>query len=256
MKVGICTSVDQIQTMEEMGFDFIEPAVVSIVGMAESEYKEALAKAKDASISCEVFNILFTGDIKLVRPELNLDKLREYLKGAFDKIAPFGPKIVVFGSGFARRVPDGVSFEDGRRDLVEAARVVGEVASQYDITIAMESLNKKESNILNSVSEGMKFVNEVNHPNIRLLADFYHMRMENEPVDVIEQLTPDILVHAHIARGNDRYFPLKADEDIYSEFFQSLKEIGYKGRISIEGGTDDVRRDGPIALELLRKLSS
>lgn len=255
MRVGICTPIDQIQVAEKIGFDYIEPAVVNIVQMTEDEYKEALREVKEANIGCEVFNILFPGDTKLVGPEVNLDHIKEYLEGAFERIAKLGAKVVVFGSGGARRVPQGLSPEDGWNDLVNTARLVGEVASQYDITIAMEPLNKKETNIINSVSQGIKFVHDVDHPNIRLLADFYHMRMENESMDIIGKTTSELLVHTHIARGHDRYFPQTVDEDTYSQFFSSLKDIGYKGRISIEGGTKDVQIDGPVALDLLKELA-
>lgn len=254
MRVGICTSVDQIQVMEEVGFDYIEPAVVSIVQMTESDFKEVLCKVRDANISCEVFNILFPGHIRLVGPEVDIDHIKEYLKEAFEKIVQLGARIVVFGSGGARRIPDEMTFEDGWNDLIRTARVVGEVASQYNITIAMEPLNKKETNILNSISEGVRFVKDVDHPNVRLLADFYHMRMEGESMDVIQQTTSHILVHTHIARSQDRGYPIKADEDIYSQFFSSLKEIDYKGRISIEGNTKDIIKEGHIALELFREL--
>ena len=74
-----------------------------------------------------------------------------------------------------RRIPDGISFEDGWKDFVKTARLVGEIAALYDIYIAMEPL-KSETNILNSVSQGIKFVNDVDHPNVKLLADFYHMQ--------------------------------------------------------------------------------
>ena len=255
MRIGICTPIDQIHAMEEMGFDYIEPAVVSIAKMTESEYKEALDKVKDASISCETFNVLFPGDFKLVGPEVDHDGIGEYLKGAFERIASLGAKVVVFGSGGARRIPDGISFEDGWKDFVKTARLVGEIAALYDIYIAMEPLNKSETNILNSVSQGIKFVNDVDHPNVKLLADFYHMRVEEESMDVIRKANSDILVHTHIARSQGRVFPLKAEEDAYSEFFHSLKEVGYKGRISIEGRTEDMKNDGSVALQLLRELA-
>ena len=255
MRIGICTSVDQIQVVEKMGFDYIESAVVGIAKMTENEYREAVRIVRGADIGCEAFNVLFPGEIRLVGPDVDQGQIKEYLMGAFERIAELGARVVVFGSGGARKVPQDWSLVKGWSYLVNTARLVGEVASQYDLSIAMEPLNKRETNIINSVAEGIRFVNEVDHPNIRLLADFYHMRVENEPMDVIGQTTADILVHTHIANGQGRYYPLNANEDIYGDFFSQLKGISYKGRVSIEGGTEDMKKDGHIALELLRRLA-
>lgn len=255
MKIGLCASIDSIELLESIGFDYIEPSVVSIVQMNETEFEEAIKKVKDSGIDCEAFNVLFPGDARLTGPDVDLRGLREYLYGAFERVAKLGAGIVVFGSGGARRVPEGRSLMDGWQDLIETARTVGEVASQYDITIAMEPLNKGETNIINTVSEGIRFVNEVDHPNIRLLADFYHMRMENEPMDVLGQTTSHVLAHSHIARGQGRYYPLDRDEDIYGDFFGQLKTMGYKGGVSVEGKSEDILRDGAISLKLLRELA-
>lgn len=255
MKIGICTSIDQIELVQRIGFDYIEPAVVGIAQMNKKEYEEVLTKVDESKIGCEVFNILFPGEIRLTGPNVNHESIREYLVKAFDRIAKLGAKAVVFGSGGARRIPEDLDPKDGWKDLVETARVVGEVASQYNIIIAMEPLNKSETNILNSVSEGISFVKEVDHTNIRLLADFYHMRVENESMDILKETNSDILVHTHIAKGDGRYFPICKDEDIYSEFFYGLKEIAYESRVSIEGRTDNFEEDAAKALEVLRELA-
>lgn len=255
MKIGICTTIDQIEVMEKMGFDYIEPKLVDIAHMTDNEYQEALVRVNNSDIKCEAFNVLFPGDIRLVGANVDRNGIKTYLMGAFERISGLGARVVVFGSGGARKVPKNYALEEGWGDLVNIARMVGETASQYDIAIAMEPLNRGETNIINSVGEGIRFANEVNHPNIRLLADFYHMRLENEPMNILSETTSDILIHTHIANGQGRYYPLDANEDIYIDFFNQLKAISYEGRLSIEGETEDVKKDGPIALNLLRELA-
>ena len=74
-------TISQIDEIAKIGFDYIEPTVVSVVQMDSTEYKEAL-KTKEAGIGCEVFNVLFPGDIRLIGPETDLYKVEEYLKGS------------------------------------------------------------------------------------------------------------------------------------------------------------------------------
>ena len=252
MKIGICTDVSDISRVEKMGFDYLESSVSRTASMGEQEFMEAVQRVEDSSLECEAFNVLFPGNIRLTGPEVDLKAVREYLGKAFDRIHRLGAEIAVFGSGRSRKVPEGWKQEDAWKQLVDAARIVGDVAAKYGLTVAMEPLNRGETNILNSVEEGYHFVRDVTHPNIQLLADFYHMRLENESMDVLKKVAP-ALRHLHIANSHGRVYPLNPSEDCYGEFFEALKSAEYKGRISIEAGTRDMDRDAPIALQLLRK---
>lgn len=253
MKIGICTGVENIKKMEDIGFDYIEPSVVSIAKMSDEEFNAVMNLVDSSRIKCEVFNVLFPGNMRLTGPEVDEKSIEDYLKKAFPRVSRLGAKVVVFGSGGARKVPDGWSGEEAWNQLVRIARVAGDVAAEYGLTIAMEPLNTSETNILNSVEEGIKFVTDVGHTYVKLLADFYHMRRENENMDVLVKAGSTI-AHLHIANSSGRVYPLDRSEDVYDCFFQRLKEIGYEGRISIEASTKDVDRDAPISLNLLKEL--
>ena len=255
MKIGICTAIQNIGKVEKFGFDYLESSVARTASMEEKEFTEAVRIVEGSGLKCEAFNGLFPGDIKLTGPEVDPTRIREYLEKAFHRISRMGAKVVVFGSGGARKIPEGWNREEAWKQFVDAAGIVGDVAAAYGLTIAMEPLNRKETNILNSVEEGFRFVQEVNHPNIQLLADFYHMRMENESMNILMKAGP-VLRHLHIANSHGRVYPLDPSEDSYPEFFEALKNAGYEGRISIEAGTEDMDREAPIALQLLRKFTA
>jgi len=254
MKVGICTGIENIKKMEAIGFDYIEPSVVSIAKMSDEEFEAAVKLVQGSSIKCEAFNVLFPGNVRLTGPEVDEKAIEDYLKTAFSRVSQLGARVIVFGSGGARRIPDGWSREEGWKQLVRVARIAGDVAAEYGLTVAMEPLNTWETNILNSVGEGVDFVRDVNHSHVKLLADFYHMRRGNEDMDVLLGASL-YLAHLHIANSNGRVCPLERTEDIYDIFFERLKEIGYRGRISIEAGVKDVDREGPVAIALLKELS-
>lgn len=254
MRFGICTSIDNMATAEKLGFDYIEPTVASLASMSEESFEAAVGLVDRSKIKCEAFNVLFPSYIKLVGKEYDEGVMVGYLKSAFQRIVRLGARIVVFGSGGARRVPEGIDMAEGRSRLIKVFHIVGDIASGFGLTIVVEPLNKGETNIINSVREGLDYVEEVDHPNVHLLADFYHMRLENEPMDSIRKAGP-VLKHLHIANSKGRIYPRSVDEDEYRAFFRALKDIGYDGRISIEGSTQDLAVDGLVALSLLKTLT-
>ncbi len=253
MKIGICTSINNISKVESLGFDYIECAVVEIAKLMDEEFDRVLKSVSSSKISCKAFNVLFPGDISVVGPNVDYKTIEEYIENAFDRISKLGAEVVVFGSGAARKCPDGWSKDEAFSQLVKTSKIVGDVAQKYGITIVIEPLNRGETNIINSVAEGYELVKEVNHKNIKLLADFYHMRKENESMGEVEK-AGTVIRHIHIANSSGRYFPFEANEDIYDEFISMLKKIDYSGGISIEGRSDDFEADAIKSLQFLKTI--
>jgi sugar phosphate isomerase/epimerase len=134
---------------------------------------------------------------------------------------------------------------------VKVVRIMGEIAEKHGVTVAIEPLNRSETNCVNSVIEGAMLEAAVNLPSVGLLADLYHILREREPVENVA-IAKD-LKHTHIARLEGRAFPTAADEDIRA-FFAALKKAGYTGTMSVEGNAVDLEQDAAAALKVLRSL--
>jgi sugar phosphate isomerase/epimerase len=119
------------------------------------------------------------------------------------------------------------------------------------VTIAVEPLNRGETNVLNSVQEGLNYVKDVNHPAFRLLVDAYHWAKENEPTEDIVS-AGDMLAHTHIATYAHRLSP-GAEECNFAPFFAALKQAGYNLQISVESGWEDIKTQSAPALKELRR---
>jgi sugar phosphate isomerase/epimerase len=178
-------------------------------------------------------------------------KQMAYVTGVLGRLKQLGVKMVVLGSGGARRVPDGFSKEEATAQLVDFCRRIAPVARDNGITIVIEPLRKQESNIINTAREGLALVRAVDRPEIRLLVDYYHLTEEGESPDIIAEAGP-LLAHTHIANPKGRVFPLQADESPYAGFFSNLCKIGYQGRTSVEASTKDFATEAPQAVALLR----
>jgi D-psicose/D-tagatose/L-ribulose 3-epimerase len=118
--------------------------------------------------------------------------------------------------------------------------------------LAVEAQRREETNLVNSVSEALTWVEAVDHPSFQLIVDFYHLAMEQENPRILLKAARHIR-HVHFANPNGRVFPASSDEYDYSAFFENLRKIHYQGRISLEARTRDLRVDAAKAIAFLRR---
>ena len=252
MKLGLCTGQENLEMAMRLGFDYIECTVSSTEAMNDRDFLDLKSKVKNSSIKIERFNVLFPRTICLIGPEADHEKIRNYLEKSFQRVSELGGTTVVFGSGRSRTFPSGMAYRDAFLELIKVTRLIGEIAAKHGIIIAIEPLNSGESNCINSVREGAMLEAAVDLPSVGLLADNYHMLMDNEPMNSLLEIKK--LNHIHISLAN-RYFPVVYDNDVKS-FIDVLKQIGYSGTMSIEGKTDDLENDAAAALKVLRSAVS
>ncbi len=251
LELGICTGVDRHGLVKNAGFTFIEEGVRSFLVPAEPEtaFSEKLEKAKASSLPVIACNSFLPGNMKSVGPDPAFSEILQFAETAFKRAKASGVKIIVFGSGGSRGIPEGFSKEEATRQFIELCKQMGPVAAKYGTVVVIEPLNKKECNFINSVAEGGEIVKAVDHPNIRLLADLYHMKMDGEGPDNIIKYGK-LLRHVHIAEKEGRSAPGTHGED-FTAYFDALKKVRYKGAISIECKWEDMEKQAPVALQTI-----
>jgi sugar phosphate isomerase/epimerase len=169
---------------------------------------------------------------------------------ALARVHQIGGEVVVFGSGAARAIPDGFALREARRQTIRFLHRVADAAERHGVTVVIEPLNRKESNTILSVAEGVNLAAEVNRPSIKVLADFYHMDEEFEPLTHLTQYS-DWLKHIHVA-DSGRGAP-GSGQYPYTEFAERLHRAGYDGMVSIECRWRDFATEARPALEFLRQ---
>ncbi|HKQ88131.1 MAG TPA: sugar phosphate isomerase/epimerase family protein [Candidatus Acidoferrales bacterium] len=251
--------LENSETLAKMGFDYCEPAVVKTMSYSDADFDAIRAKVAATPCRVESMNSFIPGDMKVVGPSIDHAALDAYVQKSLARANAFGTKIVVFGSGTARRIPEGFPREQAWRQLQDFLRRVGDeiVRQNYGFVIGIEALRHQESNIVNTTAEAYQLSVDTNHPKIKIICDFYHLATEHEDPTVLHKVK-DRLVHLHFANEcNARAFPRDAAEcPAYVPFFANLRAIGYDGRISIEASTHDFVNDAPLGLAALHKLYS
>ncbi len=256
MKIGICSDISRIATVRDMGYDYIECSSAGLAAKTDAEFKEAVRSARDSGLPVMSTNGLFpwTPEYRFFSETATNDFLLDYLKRIFEREGELGVSSAVFGSGGSRRFPENVSYPDACRRLVEVMRMAGDCAAPYGITVVFEPLRPAETNIGNSLCEGALLVQMADHPNVGLLADYYHMAVAGEPMSELCRIGG--VRHAHIATREGRHAPLVAGSDDFLGFFRGLKKLGTCDGVSIESGWADFGRDAPRALAFLRGIAA
>ena len=252
MQVGLCTPLKGIDAAKTAGFEYLELGTSEIAALSDADYESALAQVKQLGLPVPVTNLFLPATLKVTGPEIDRDEQIRYVRKAFTRLSRLGTGIVVFGSGGARRVPEGFPKDEAFKQLVEFGRRIAPEAQRERITIAIEPLRRQETNIINSAAEGLDLVNAIDHPNFQLMIDFYHLASEREDPAIVLKAREHIR-HLHMANPQGRVFPLAWDEYDYAPFFANLRQIGYDKRISIEASTRDFPLEAPRAIALVRQ---
>ena len=256
MRFGVCCSADRFAALKSAGYDYAEMNLSALDAMAKPEFEACAEASAQSSLPVEAVNCFF-GDFRLTGPGADsLERIAAYADRALGKAAVLGVKTAVLGSGRQRSVPEGADRAEAEERFVEILRICGDAAGGRGITLALEPLHKAETNLITTVAEGHEFCRRANHPQVNLLADFYHMLMENEPVDNIPQAARYIR-HIHLSRPDaDRRCPTGADIEAGRPWPEALKRAGYNGRISLECAFTDFDSDIRAAWDFLQIFNS
>jgi D-psicose/D-tagatose/L-ribulose 3-epimerase len=251
VQIGYCGGISDIDAVKAAGFDYIELRTAEIAALTDADFEKLRARLKVAGISVPATNQFVPPDMRLTGPDINKDHEIAYVQKALDRVALLGASTVVFGSGTARQYPDGFSKADAFEQLVDFCKRLAPEARARHIVIAIEPLRHEESNIINSLAEGLQLVDAVREPNIQLNLDYFHLAMEKEDPAIILKAGNHV-VHVHMANPTGRAFPLRWEEYNYGPLFENLRKIGYDKEISIEGSSKDFAAEAPRAIAFLR----
>ncbi len=251
--IGVCTGVNNAEILASAGYDYIEAGVRNFLvpDKDESVFLENLVLAQNAPIPVKACNSFLPGEMKSVGPETHHPEILEFSRTAFRRAKQAGIEIIVFGSGGSRNIPEGFSHEEATAQFVSLLKQMAPIAGEYNVVVVLEPLRSGETNFINTVAEGAVIVEKVGHPNFRLLADIYHMLMEDEsPESIINHA--HLLKHMHIAEKEGRAVPGTHGED-FTPYFDAMRKAGYPGMISIEGRWENLEEQAPSAIAIMKQ---
>ena len=234
IRFGVCAKPEQLSAVIEAGYDYIELNLSKVTALIDEEFAELERTIQNAPIKAEAFNSFCPSGMLIVGENADPEAFAAYTEKALSRAARLGGKIAVLGAGKARNIPEGFSREVACRQLREAFDLCATIAGKYGMTVALEPLNARETNLVNTVADALTICKQVNNPHGKCLADFYHISRSGESLDAIRE-SGDLLVHTHIANPQRDMPHSEEDLALCKQWAQALKDCHYSGRLSLEG---------------------
>jgi D-psicose/D-tagatose/L-ribulose 3-epimerase len=222
-----------------MGFDILEIACENPDLLDIREIKKELGRNSLSGIICGVFG-----------PDRNISsfdsKIREnarnYIHWMINSAAEIGSPVIC-GPLYSAVGKAHLEDRDERKqewDLsVKEIRELTDYAGQSGIKLALEPLNRFENDMINTVAQGKKFIEDVGRDNLGFHLDTFHMHLEEKSSPEAIRMAGDKIFHFH-ACENDRGVP-GTGQVHWQEIASALKGVNYKGPVVIESFTSQVK---------------
>ena len=132
-------------------------------------------------------------------------------------------------------MPEGWPYSRAYEQIERAAHIIADEVKKYGAICVIEPINPGECNVIYYVTDGAMVSASIGRPEIRTLADFFHMSLQNEPLSHLVKAKA-YLAHTHTS-GPERYFPGPGQAWDQKAFLQGLRRAEYDSRLSIESWT-------------------
>lgn len=225
--------------VKQMGFDIIELSIENPKFVDVKKVKLEIQKVGLEVIVCGAFgpdrNIC--SDDPIIR-----ETAKQYIRWLIDAAAELGSPTVCgpMYSSVGKEHKEDDKSRKAEWDLsVIGIREMADYANTKGIKLALETLNRFETDMINVVSQGLQFIKDVNKDNVGLHLDTFHMHLEEKSSPAAIRLAGDRIFHFH-ACENDRGVP-GTGQVYWTEIGKALKQTGYQGPVVIESFTDQVK---------------
>ena len=127
---------------------------------------------------------------------------------------------------------DGVGKEQALVRLAEAMTILGEHAASRGQVLLYEPLNRYETNLINTIDEGMQFLKGLPTMGLRLLADLFHMNIEEADIAEAIRAGGSSIGHIHLADSNRR--PAGLGHTDFGPIVKAVRDIEFDGYFAAE----------------------
>jgi D-psicose/D-tagatose/L-ribulose 3-epimerase len=224
------SNLDLLPEIKAGGFDGIE---MPIFRPAEFPSRSIRKGLEANGLECTVCSVMLDGFNLIAEDAAVRRKTQTFLRDLVKAAAEVGARIAA-GPFYSP-----VGYLPGRRRTadewkwaVEGYRSITDALTAYDVTLAIEPLNRFETYFLNTARDAAALCDEVNHPNVGILFDTFHANIEEKDIAAGYRTVGRHLKHVHTCE-NDRGIPGSGHVE-WDSVFQALRDLHYDGWLTIE----------------------
>ena len=224
---------------KEQGFDALEICIEDPAHIDAALVAKAAASSGVEPLIC---GIMGAGrDMSSDDPASRESGIR-YMKTCIDLANRMGAPLIT-GPLYSEVGKFGLQTPEAKRQrnawAVENMQKMAAYAKDAGVKLAVEPLNRFETDFLNTVDQGLEFLQQVNAENVGFLLDTFHMNIEEKKIGEAIRKAGDKLLSFH-ACGNDRGAP-GSDHIDWDEVKEALQAIGYDAYLVIESFNTDIK---------------
>jgi D-psicose/D-tagatose/L-ribulose 3-epimerase len=228
-----------LKKVKEMGFDSIEipPEDVSLIDL-----KKLKTELKATGLACSI--LCASGpsrDISSDDPSVQKAGT-EFIQTCIRVAAELGSTMMAGPLYAAVGNLRSCSDEDRKKQWdrsVKTLKRVADFAKQYGIVLALEPINRFETDMVNTAEYAVRMVEDINHPQVKVQLDTFHMNIEEKNIGQAIRKAGKYLAHFH-ACENDRGTP-GTGHIPWQEVKEALQAVGYNGYAVIESFTPETK---------------
>ena len=232
-------AIPLFRKIKDMGYDAVEIPIEDIHLIEVEKIKEALVAFELRPVICGAFGT--ERDLTHDDPAYHKNSL-DYITFCLDVCRKLGASFLAgpmySAVGKARLVPAEQRKIEWDRAVVNLRKVC-HIAEDMGLDIALEPLNRFESDLINTAADLMRLIAAIDHPSAKILLDGFHMNIEEPDIEKAILTAGDKLIHVQVSE-NYRGTP-GTGQTRWDALRKGLNAINYSGVVSIESFTPDVK---------------
>ncbi len=216
----------------DLGYDAVEVSVRDPHAQHHDDVSRAIERSGLALSTVATGQSYYTDGLTPTSDDPSIHaELRRRMVGLADFAAPWKAPIILGGIR-GKLVGDALACEAQRLRTIQAVRTYAEYAQTVGVPLAIEPINRYETNFVNTVSEALELIEQVGAANLGVIADTFHMNIEEPSLADALRLAGARLMSVHFADSNRRA-PGEGHID-FSGLMDVLRGIGYVGYVTAE----------------------
>jgi sugar phosphate isomerase/epimerase len=222
---------DGCQQAARYGFDAVEIFPISAAGIDVETVRQLLDKYSLKLAALGTGAGWLTQQLSLTAADADTAaRAQSFIGSIIDVAGKLGAPAII--GSMQGRIPHPEQRLQLMDQLSRSIESLSQQAAKYEVPLLIEPLNRYETNVFTNLAMTVEWIHSLKSNNVRILADMFHMNIEEADIPASIRQANQWIGHVHFADSNRRAIGL--GHTAASEVVQSLRDVGYTGYLSAE----------------------